>query len=130
MLTAVYPYLMYIMYIWDLLKTLWGVTMNDQNLLAAVDNFLYLGSTLSWVVHIDAEMLLCAANLKAPWSIKLLNKLFSLSLSLFFLVPWTIYYKMHILFFKKVLLILRQCTKHANFWSRVSSPLKIQPLNS
>ena len=40
MLTAVYTYLMYIMYTWDLLKTLWGVTTNDQNLLAAVDNTL------------------------------------------------------------------------------------------
>ena len=66
MLTAVYPYLMYFMYMWDLLKTLWRVTMNDQNLLAAVDNFIYLGSTLSWVVHIDAEMLLRATNLKNP----------------------------------------------------------------
>ena len=30
----------------------------------------------------------------------------------YFWVPWTIYYKMHILFFKKVLIILRKCSAH------------------
>ena len=33
-----------------------------------------------------------------------------------FWVPWTIFYKMHMLFIKKVLIILRYSTKHANFW--------------
>ena len=38
-------------------------------------------------------------------------------------LAWTIYFKMHILFFKKVLIILRYNTKHANFWLGVQCPL-------
>ena len=41
-----------------------------------------------------------------------------------FWVPWTVYYKMHISFFKKVLIILRWGTTHAYFWLGVHYPLK------
>ena len=34
------------------------------------------------------------------------------------------YFKMHILFLIKVLMILRDSTKHANFWLGVQFPLK------
>ena len=33
------------------------------------------------------------------------------------------YYKMHIWFFKKVLIILKQSTKQANFWLGMQYPL-------
>ena len=37
----------------------------------------------------------------------------TLSFQFYFLLPWAFFYKMHILFFKKVLIILRWNTKHA-----------------
>ena len=40
-----------------------------------------------------------------------------------FWVPRTIYYKMHKLFFIKMLIILRLSTKHVNFWLEVQYPL-------
>ena len=40
-----------------------------------------------------------------------------------FLIPWTIYLKMHALIFKNMLIILRQNTKHANFKPGVQYPL-------
>ena len=43
----------------------------------------------------------------------------------YFRVPWTIYYKMHHITFQKVLIILRQSTKHAHFWLGVQYPLKL-----
>ena len=44
----------------------------------------------------------------------------------YFWVPWTIYYKLQILLFRKMLTILRQSKKHANFWLGVQFPLKQQ----
>ena len=42
-----------------------------------------------------------------------------------FWIPWTIYYKMHILFFfKEVLIILKYSTKYANIWLGVQYPHK------
>ena len=42
-----------------------------------------------------------------------------------FWVPGIIHHKMHISFFKKVLIILRYSTKHANIWLGVQCPLKV-----
>ena len=41
----------------------------------------------------------------------------------YFWVSWTNYYKMHISFFKKILIILRAGTKHANLGAGGSVPL-------
>ena len=58
-------------------------------------------------------------NSRTAWPTKIL---------MLFLVPWTIYYKIHTLFFKKVLIILRYSTKHANFWVGCAVPPYWHPL--
>ena len=46
-------------------------------------------------------------------------------ISILFWGLWTIYYKVYVIFFKKVLVILRQSTKHVNFWLGVQFPLNM-----
>ena len=58
------------------------------------------------------------------WSI-LQEQLGLLKFQCHFWVSWTIYYQMHMLFFKKVVIILRKSAKHANFWVGVQYSLNL-----
>ena len=69
----------------------------------------------SWVIDQNIILTVLIHNLKTAWSTEI---------SMPFIFPWTIYFKMHASFFEKVLIILRLHTKYANFKLGLQYPLR------
>ena len=72
-------------------------------------------SSDSWVIGQNIIFTVLINNLKTTWPTKT---------SMPFLIPWTIYFKMHALFYEKVLMIFEIAHKTYKFQVKVQHPLK------